>query len=116
MPSLYFILEEISLLINCLRNYFIITFSEELSLDLINAVCSQVEYEARKKTEGKKARGDRDQVLEMIFAAFEKHQYYNIKVRPLNHDTKNRTTTACNRDYPTHYIYVPFSRFNNLLS
>ncbi|OQR79825.1 general transcription factor IIF subunit 2-like [Tropilaelaps mercedesae] len=39
----------------------------------------QVEYEARKKTEGKKARGDRDQVLEMIFAAFEKHQYYNIK-------------------------------------
>ncbi|XP_003737600.1 general transcription factor IIF subunit 2 [Galendromus occidentalis] len=39
----------------------------------------QVEYEARKKNEGKKARGDRDQVLEMLFAAFEKHQYYNIK-------------------------------------
>lgn len=40
----------------------------------------QVEYEARKKNEGKKARGDRDQVLEMLFSAFEKHQYYNIKV------------------------------------
>lgn len=39
----------------------------------------QTEYEARKKQEGKKARGDRDQVLEMLFSAFEKHQYYNIK-------------------------------------
>jgi len=38
-----------------------------------------VEYENRKKTEGKKARGDKDQVMEMLFAAFEKHQYYNIK-------------------------------------
>lgn len=39
----------------------------------------QAEYELRKKQEGKKARGDRDQVLEMLFSAFEKHQYYNIK-------------------------------------
>uniref|UniRef100_A0A1B6M496 General transcription factor IIF subunit 2 n=1 Tax=Graphocephala atropunctata TaxID=36148 RepID=A0A1B6M496_9HEMI len=38
-----------------------------------------IEYEERKKTEGKKARDDKDVVLEMLFAAFEKHQYYNIK-------------------------------------
>jgi len=39
----------------------------------------EVEYENRKKAEGKKARGDKDQVMELLFAAFEKHQYYNIK-------------------------------------
>lgn len=33
----------------------------------------------RKKMEGKKARDDKDSVLEMLFSAFEKHQYYNIK-------------------------------------
>jgi len=32
-----------------------------------------------KETEGKKAREDKDVVLEKCFAAFEKHQYYNIK-------------------------------------
>ena len=36
-------------------------------------------YEAKKKTEGKKARDDKDAVMEMLFALFEKHQYYNIK-------------------------------------
>lgn len=39
----------------------------------------QIEYEERKKAEGKKARDDKDAVLEMLFSAFEKHQYYNIK-------------------------------------
>lgn len=38
-----------------------------------------IEYEEKKKSEGKKARDDKDAVLEMLFAAFEKHQYYNIK-------------------------------------
>ncbi|XP_048833838.1 general transcription factor IIF subunit 2b [Brienomyrus brachyistius] len=38
-----------------------------------------VEYEKKKKEEGKRARGDRQQVLDMLFSAFEKHQYYNIK-------------------------------------
>uniref|UniRef100_A0A1B6C790 General transcription factor IIF subunit 2 n=1 Tax=Clastoptera arizonana TaxID=38151 RepID=A0A1B6C790_9HEMI len=38
-----------------------------------------IEYEERKKSEGKKARDDKEVVLEMLFAAFEKHQYYNIK-------------------------------------
>ncbi|MPD04230.1 General transcription factor IIF subunit 2 [Portunus trituberculatus] len=33
----------------------------------------------RRKAEGKKARDDKDKVMEMLFAAFEKHQYYNIK-------------------------------------
>lgn len=35
--------------------------------------------EKQKESEGKKAREDKDKVLEMLFAAFEKHQYYNIK-------------------------------------
>ncbi|KAG6460870.1 general transcription factor IIF subunit 2 [Manduca sexta] len=38
-----------------------------------------IEYQERKKAEGKKARDDKDAVLNMLFAAFEKHQYYNIK-------------------------------------
>jgi len=37
------------------------------------------EYEERKKAEGKKARDDKEKVLEMLFSAFEKHQYYNLK-------------------------------------
>ncbi|XP_004067133.1 general transcription factor IIF subunit 2 isoform X2 [Oryzias latipes] len=37
------------------------------------------EYEKKKKEEGKRARADKQQVLEMLFSAFEKHQYYNIK-------------------------------------
>uniref|UniRef100_A0A8D8PRW2 General transcription factor IIF subunit 2 n=1 Tax=Cacopsylla melanoneura TaxID=428564 RepID=A0A8D8PRW2_9HEMI len=38
-----------------------------------------IEYNEKKKAEGKKARDDKESVLEMLFAAFEKHQYYNIK-------------------------------------
>ncbi|CAG9863519.1 unnamed protein product [Phyllotreta striolata] len=40
---------------------------------------NNIEYMEKKKAEGKKARDDKDAVLEMLFAAFEKHQYYNIK-------------------------------------
>ncbi|KAK9877985.1 hypothetical protein WA026_020199 [Henosepilachna vigintioctopunctata] len=40
---------------------------------------NNIEYMERKKAEGKKARDDRDRVMDMLFAAFEKHQYYNIK-------------------------------------
>lgn len=38
-----------------------------------------IEYEEKRKAEGKKARDDKDSVLDMLFAAFQKHQYYNIK-------------------------------------
>ncbi|XP_062861882.1 general transcription factor IIF subunit 2b [Trichomycterus rosablanca] len=38
-----------------------------------------VEFEKKKKEEGKRARADKQKVLEMLFSAFEKHQYYNIK-------------------------------------
>ncbi|CAF4757068.1 unnamed protein product [Pieris macdunnoughi] len=37
------------------------------------------EYREQKKAEGKKARDDKEAVLNVLFAAFEKHQYYNIK-------------------------------------
>lgn len=38
-----------------------------------------VEYEKKKKSEGKKSRTDKNAVMDMLFNAFEKHQYYNIK-------------------------------------
>lgn len=58
----------------------------------------QIEYQVRKRAEGKKARDDKDAVLNMLFAAFEKHQYYNIK------DLQKVT------DYST---YPPLCYFNN---
>lgn len=39
----------------------------------------QLAYEKRKKEEGKRARAEKHQVQDMLFSAFEKHQYYNIK-------------------------------------
>ena len=36
------------------------------------------DFEARKKKEGKKSRDDKDRVMEVLFALFEKHQYYKI--------------------------------------
>ncbi|XP_031414470.1 general transcription factor IIF subunit 2 isoform X3 [Clupea harengus] len=38
-----------------------------------------LEYDKKKKEEGKRARADKQQVLDMLFSAFEKHQFYNIK-------------------------------------
>lgn len=45
----------------------------------VGGLLVQVEYEKKKKEEGKRARADKQQVLDMLFSAFEKHQYYNIK-------------------------------------
>jgi transcription initiation factor TFIIF subunit beta len=36
------------------------------------------DYEAKKKSEGKKSRDDKDTVMEILFALFEKHQYFKI--------------------------------------
>ncbi|KAM4609413.1 general transcription factor IIF subunit 2b [Polymixia lowei] len=38
-----------------------------------------VEYDKKKKTEGRMVRAERQVVLDMLFSAFERHQYYNIK-------------------------------------
>lgn len=38
-----------------------------------------IEYNEKKKAEGKKSRDDKNAVQDMLFNAFEKHQYYNIK-------------------------------------
>jgi len=40
---------------------------------------NNIEFTAKKKLEGKKSRDDRDKVMDMLFSAFEKHQFYNIK-------------------------------------
>lgn len=45
----------------------------------VSAHRAEIEFDAKKKTEGKKSREDEDVVTERLFAAFEKHQYYNIK-------------------------------------
>ncbi|CAH1781963.1 unnamed protein product [Owenia fusiformis] len=37
------------------------------------------EWDLKKKEEGKRSRTDKDKVLEMLYNAFEKHQYYNVK-------------------------------------
>jgi len=39
----------------------------------------KIAQDRQKETEGKKARQDKEKVLEMLYDAFEKHQYYNIK-------------------------------------
>lgn len=39
----------------------------------------QVEHEIRKKEEGRRIRAEPEEVRQKLFAAFEKHQYYNIK-------------------------------------
>ncbi|XP_029935989.1 general transcription factor IIF subunit 2b isoform X2 [Myripristis murdjan] len=38
-----------------------------------------VKYEKKKKLEGKMVRAERQVVLDKLFSAFERHQYYNIK-------------------------------------
>lgn len=38
-----------------------------------------IEHERKKKEEGKRAREDEDVVKALLFSAFERHQYYNLK-------------------------------------
>ncbi|KAH9422638.1 General transcription factor IIF subunit 2 [Dermatophagoides pteronyssinus] len=45
----------------------------------INVHRSELNEDQRKKNEGKKMRDDKEIVQNTLFAAFEKHQYYNIK-------------------------------------
>lgn len=59
-----------------------VPFAKHLSSSVSNGPVQfsiQIEFEEKKKSEGKKARDDKDKVMDMLFAAFEKHQYYNIK-------------------------------------
>lgn len=39
----------------------------------------QKEFEEKKKAEGKRSRDDKNAVLDMLFKAFDKHQYYTMK-------------------------------------
>ena len=38
-----------------------------------------IERDKRRKEEGKRARGEKEEVLEKLYTAFEKHQYYTLK-------------------------------------
>jgi transcription initiation factor TFIIF subunit beta len=42
-------------------------------------ISQRIETEPKRKNEQKKSREDKDKVTEMLFAAFEKHQYYYLK-------------------------------------
>jgi transcription initiation factor TFIIF subunit beta len=42
-------------------------------------VTQRAETETRRKNDQKKSREDKDKVLDMLFTAFEKHQYYYLK-------------------------------------
>ena len=46
---------------------------------LIYLLWLQKEFEEKKKAEGKRSRDDKNAVLDMLFKAFDKHQYYNIR-------------------------------------
>ena len=45
----------------------------------ISAHKADVEFEQKKKSEGKKARDDKDKVVDILMDAFSKHQYYALK-------------------------------------
>lgn len=49
------------------------------SLPIQSSLSSQIEHEKKKKEEGKRAREDEDVVKALLFNAFERHQYYNLK-------------------------------------
>ncbi len=38
-----------------------------------------MEREKKRKDEGKRARAEREEVLDRLYSAFEKHQYYSLK-------------------------------------
>lgn len=50
-----------------------------LSYKPVAAHSFHLQQEARRKEDQKRARLDKDKVLDMLFNAFEKHQYYNVK-------------------------------------
>ncbi len=54
---------------------------------------SQTEQKRKEKEQGKKARGDRETVLDLIFTAFQQHQYYNF--RDLVHKTSQPPVCGC---------------------
>lgn len=63
--------------------------------------------DARKKAEGKRSREEKDKVMEMLFTAFEKHQYYYSK--DLERITKQPSVSGIERKPLTHMItQLPF--------
>ena len=47
---------------------------------MILLICSlQADHEKKRKEAGKRAKGDREEVLDLIFTAFQQHEYYSFK-------------------------------------
>ena len=67
------IILSLSILNNYLRMYWFDSPALKASF------CFQIKHEKKKKEEGKRAREDEDVVKALLFNAFERHQYYNLK-------------------------------------
>lgn len=72
----------------------------------------EVVYDKKKKSEGKMVRAERQVVLDMLFSAFEKHQYYNFKElvditkQPVVRAHKRTNTDAHTRAHTQTHVYV----------
>jgi len=53
--------------------------SVQNSFKPVNDHAMNMEPERKRKEDGKRVRASREEVLEMLFSAFEKHQYYSLK-------------------------------------
>ena len=67
------IILSLSILNNYLRMYWFVSPTLKASFYF------QIKHEKKKKEEGKRAREDEDVVKALLFNAFERHQYYNLK-------------------------------------
>ena len=73
--------------------------SYSLSARVLTHTRIQTKQKKKEKKDGKRARDDRETVLDLIFTAFQQHQYYNF--RDLVHKTKQ--PVVGHRDYPSLY-------------
>ena len=67
----------ITLSLSILNNYLGMYWFDSPTLKV--SFYFQIKHEKKKKEEGKRAREDEDVVKALLFNAFERHQYYNLK-------------------------------------
>lgn len=62
----------------------------------------QIERDKKRKEEGKRARAEKEEVMEKLFSAFEKHQYYTLK--DLVHITQQ--PVVCTKYWQIFLVYL----------
>lgn len=50
-----------------------------VEIDIVILCAMQTANEKKRKEDGKRSRGEKEIVMDMLFKAFEKHQYYTIQ-------------------------------------